>query len=125
MQGTKVFKMREQVPVYAPDEYKQHAWEHMKREVGIKLYGLLEQEKNPIVVEINENVIVVPHLKDLKDWAVYYNYEDILEIEVLLTAVQYRNVEFIKPPTYNWHKVFDSPNLYQRIKRKFSWLKLP
>ena len=119
---SKTFKMREAMSPLAPDEYKRHAWEHLKREVGVKLYGILEQEKNPAVVEINERIVSMP--KERQDWMVYEMAGDILEIEVIITPVQYRNVEFLKPPTYTWYKVFDTPSLYQRIKRKFSWLKL-
>jgi len=120
---SKTFRIREAMSPLAPDDYKRHTWEHLKHEVGIKLYSILEQEKNPAVVEINERIINAP--KGKEDWIVYEIAGDILEIEVIITPVQYRYVEMLKSPPICWNDGTSRLNLYQRMKRKFSWLKLP
>jgi len=120
--NSKTFRMRETMSPLAPEDYKSYAWEHLKQEIGLKLYGILEQEKNPAVVEINERIITAP--KGREDFLCEIA-EDILEIEVIITPVQYRNVEFQRPPSYTWYDVFDTPTFYQRMKRKLSWLRLP
>jgi len=100
--NSKTFRMRKQVSFLEPDYYKHHAWEHLKHEVGFKLYSLLEQEKNPVVVEINERIISPPKMAAFEDWTIYNNYGDTLEVEVLLTPVRYGNVEMIKESPIKW-----------------------
>lgn len=95
------------VPNYAPDEYKQLALLRAKEEVGLKLYSILEQNRGPAVVEIEDRVIKA-------QVADYMGDSDEIAINVKVTPVQYRHVELAKLDT-NFAPVA-SPTFIERFR---------
>lgn len=81
------------IEAHAPDDYKRYALHHLKEQVGMQLYNILEQCKNPIVVELIEEepkpIYFNPH-KDEPQWV--ETYQEEFRIRVITTPVQYRDV---------------------------------
>jgi len=76
------------IPADAPDKYKQAAYEAGRREVGMKLYDMLWREKNPAIVEIEEEIKPAHG----GDFSSYYGRADIFRIRVKITMVEHRRV---------------------------------
>ena len=51
------FRAQAVVPFDAPQEYKQYIYKKLQEEIGIKLYGLIEQSKTPVTIDILEKII--------------------------------------------------------------------
>lgn len=103
---TEIFKLEQTCISDAPDEYKKHVWENMKREMGLRLYELLEQQKTPVVIELFEDIQEFPH-KQIKYWSDFYREykilrpefgRDKLRIELRFTPVEHRHVTYQVTP---------------------------
>jgi len=83
------FRAQVVVPFDAHPEYKKHIYEKLREELGIKLYGLIEQSKTPVTIDISEKIIDFPKFSRM-----YYSADiaDKLEIRVRFTPVRYREV---------------------------------
>lgn len=130
MTDTQTFRLEDTCNSDAPDDYKQRVWENMKREMGLKLYGLLEQQKIPVVVEIFENIKQFP-AKDYETWS-YFNQRNLsigrlegydkLRIEVRFTPVKYRHVEYqVTPSMLDYLRNYEPP-IIEKFKMKLKAL---
>ena len=79
------------IPAAAPDKYKQAAYEAGRREAGMKLYDALWREKNPAIVEIEEEIFK-PGYHPTADTSSYYHRADIFRIRIKITMVEHRRV---------------------------------
>jgi len=108
------FTVQRAINVFAPDEYLPHIYEELKRDAGLELYGILEQMKSPVVVEIKE---ILPDQQRIL-YARKYNFETLLfaEVSIHLTPVKYRDIVFerhhISPDKY----AYKSKSMVQKIK---------
>ena len=118
MDDTVVWQHVNNVSIDAPDEYKRHALQFTKDEVGRKLYSILEQCKNPAVVEIIEKIDRVPAWVQANDeqrlYSSGYPMIDEIRIIVKVTPVRYRHVEIPKLDT-NFSPVA-SPTFFERLR---------
>jgi len=82
---TQTYTISNRVDARAPSEYKQHARLATRREAGNKLLELLEQQKLPAVVDIEEG---------WKHIAPTYGFEpdQLFEIRLSFTPVQHHHV---------------------------------
>lgn len=102
MSTSQFYTMKEVLSPFAPEEQKQWAWKELKRKAGQGLYELLEKSINPTVVELIEHIDISPVPADTQTW-MGMELHDELRIEIVLTPVQYRNVEAYRKD-YDWYK---------------------
>lgn len=108
------------VPYFADENYKQYAWNYLKREMGLKLYDAIEQTKTPVTIDIEERIIEYPRSMRLDSaWQVGTSVGDRLEIRVTFTPVPYREVTMMR----GYAEQFIAPTLLDRIYGKIrSWV---
>jgi len=95
MNDTVTWQQVVNVPSDAPNEYKAHSLLRAKDEVSRKLYSILEQCKNPAVVEIQEKMTTYPGSGQMNGggYSDYYSQHDEIRVIVKVTPVQHRHVE--------------------------------
>lgn len=99
------------VPYFSDENYKQYAWNYLKREMGLKLYDAIEQTKLPVTIDIEERIVEYPKGMRLDSaYQVGTSVGDKLEIRVTFTPVRYREVTMMK----GYMEQFVAPTLLDR-----------
>jgi hypothetical protein len=96
------------LPSDLPDEHKAEAYRQLKRRAGNELFAILEQNKNPAVIELGE-------IKERQHNDLFPGTIEI-SIEVRVTPVRYRNTEIALPSSNHDVDVMRRMNFWQRLK---------
>ena len=98
-----------------PDNAKADYYEKMKQEIGNKLFDLLEGTMHPAVIEISDLIITQERDNNPLNTLTY----ETMSIEVKITPVKYRNVEWMKETKFSSIPVLLSPPTTFIKKLKF------
>lgn len=110
--------VKSRVKDFAPKEYKRKALESAKYEAGHKIYELLEQIPNPAVVEIREEI--TPSHKVIPGPYSIYETDDLIQIFIRITPVQYRNIEMPSYLSFDPIIYISKPTFFRRLKYAFT-----
>ena len=90
--NTQTFQVQKHIPFEMPSEYRKHALEMTRREVGNKIFEILWTNKLPAVVDIDEKIF-----SDYSGDMLYSEEpDDVFEIRVSITPWPLKKDSFIE-----------------------------
>jgi hypothetical protein len=121
MWKTRTWVVAMQVDGEMPEEYKPIAYAELRRKLSNELYEVLEQSRNPAVVEVSELRVekLSPTFEALAYSGCPIPYHERISYEVKVTPVRYQHVEMQKMEPFDW---FRKPPKEATFWQKTKWL---